>query len=115
MIKVREDFTEKIIFEEVTVSENPNGFNENLWTPYHRCWAQKRDMSGREFVSQRGDKTEIITTFKVRYSLKVRKIIETYCTKEFRIIHKGNIYDIIYPYDVDNKHEKVEFKCKLVK
>lgn len=111
---MREQFTEKIIFEEISISENENGFEEKNWTKYYECWASKRDMSGREFVTQRAQQTEIITTFKVRHSLKIKRIVETYCTKEFRVKYKGNIYDIIYPYDIDNKHLFVEFKCKLV-
>lgn len=108
--------TERVRFQELKSSyQNDNGFDEEKWEDIYTCWANKRDISGKEFLQLGGDKTELVTSFTVRSCNIINSITRTYETKKYRIIYNGLIYNIIYPYDVKNEHRFIDFKCKLVK
>ena len=93
---------------------NENDFEIENWGDYYTCWSSKRDVSGKEFMQLGGDKTLLVTSFTTRYCNLLKYIVENQDTKNFRIIHKGHIYDIQYIYDVKNEHNFIDFKCRRV-
>lgn len=108
--------TERIIFEQFDQDEtNENGFVVESWMPYYKCWARKEEFSGKEFIKAHATHSQILVGFTVRMCQKIKDILATYETKKYRIIHRGNVYDIKYCYDVKNKHAFADFKCELVK
>lgn len=108
--------TERITFQKlVKTDENENGFENEIWEGIYTCWANKRDISGKEFLQLDADKTLLITSFTVRFCELTKRILENYDTKIYRIVHKGNIFDIEYPYNVKNENNFIDFKCKLIK
>lgn len=107
--------TERIKFQLIADSVvNANGFENEEWSEYYKCWASKEDVSGREYMRVQATQTEVLVGFTVRMCQKIRDILAHYQTKKYRIVHRGNIYDIQYCHDIKNKHTFAEFKCKLV-
>ena len=108
--------TERITFQElIETTTNENGFEVEEWKDIYSCWANKRTISGKEFLQLGGDKTKIITSFTVRYCKKIKDISETYETKTIRILHRNIVYDIQYPYNVKNENNFIDFKCQVVR
>ncbi|MCC0644894.1 phage head closure protein [Clostridioides sp. ZZV14-6154] len=94
---------------------NEMGFPLDDWQAYYTCWSDFKAVSGKEYISAKAVSSENIVTFTIRYSQKVRLIIEDIeSTKIYRIRYRNKIYDIIYISDFENKHRFVDFKCKLV-
>lgn len=93
---------------------NPNGFVEEQWIDYYTCWAKKEELSGKEYLKAHATQSQVLVGFTVRICLKIMKILENYDSKNFRIIHKGQVYDIKYGHDIKNQHSFADFKCELV-
>lgn len=100
------------------ISENDTdemGFPLEDWQVYYNCWSDFKAISGKEYISAKATSSENIVTFTIRYSKKVKLIIEdAESTKRYRIKYKNKIYDIIYISDFENKHRFVDFKCKFI-
>lgn len=107
--------TERIMFEALeSIGNNESGFEQEVWSSYYQCWARKEDSSGREYMRVYATQTEVLVGFTVRMCQKVQEMLTSYQTKKYRIVHRGNIYDIQYCHDIKNQHTFAEFKCKLV-
>lgn len=108
--------TERISFEKLAGTEtNDNGFDVDNWSQFYTCWAKKEDLSGKEYIKANATQSEIIVGFTVRMCRKVLEVLSAYDTQKFRIIHKGNLYDIKYCHDIKNQNMFADFKCKLVR
>ena len=108
--------TERITFEKlIDTGTNDNGFDVDIWNKIYTCWAKKEDFSGKEYIKANATQSEIVVGFTVRVCRNVLNILDSYETKKYRIVHKGNIYDIKYCHDVKNQHMFADFKCKLVR
>lgn len=106
----------RIIIEKLFENDtDERGFPLSNWQTYYTCWSDFKAVSGKEYISAKAVSSENIVTFTIRYSEKVRLIIEDIeSTKIYRIRYRNKIYDIIYISDFENKHRFVDFKCKLV-
>ncbi|HFL3860683.1 TPA: phage head closure protein [Clostridioides difficile] len=106
----------RIIIEKLSDNDtDERGFPLDGWREYYICWSDFKAVSGKEYISAKAVSSENIVTFTVRYSEKIKLIIEDVeNTKIYRIRYRNKIYDIIYISDFENKHRFVDFKCKLV-
>ena len=106
--------------ERITISkylgeiQNDNGFDEATWDDnYYNCWCAFRQISGKEFISAKADNSENIVTFTVRYCSKTKDLLEVGATKQYKVIYKGNDYDIVFASDYNNLHEWVDIKAEV--
>lgn len=107
--------TERVIFQQFNGTQtNSNGFAEEQWKDYYSCWAKKESLSGKEYLKAHATQSQVLVGFTVRVCRKIIEILEHYDSKTFRIIHKGQIYDIKYGHDVNNQHSFADFKCEWV-
>ncbi|HBF7200952.1 TPA: phage head closure protein [Clostridioides difficile] len=106
----------RIIIEKLSDNDtDERGFSLDDWREYYTCWSNFKNVSGKEYISAKATSSENIVTFTIRYSEKVKLIIEdAESTKIYRIRYRNKIYDIIYISDFENKHRFVDFKCKLI-
>ncbi|CEP50277.1 putative phage head-tail adaptor [[Clostridium] sordellii] len=107
--------TERIKIEKFSDSNetNENGFSEEIWSEYYKCWSCFESISGKEYISAKANNSENIVTFTVRYCNKVKELLKPGASKIFRIEYRGFYYDILDVLDYKNRHEFVDIKAKI--
>ena len=90
--------------------ESPNGFKEFIWEKEISCWASKESTEIKETTYGNSQRNDIETVFKIRTSTKIKNMD----TRNYRLIHKGNIHDIKYIIKDGRKEEFIKIKCKMV-
>lgn len=86
-----------------------NCISGDKWEKELSCWAcREKIVTTEEYIAQ-SYRTNIETTYKIRKSLSTEKLD----TREYRIVHKGKIYDIKNIMD-DIKGDFLKIQCKLV-
>lgn len=104
--------TERIIIQEYLSVQNDNGFEKMQWNDYYKCWSAFRTISGKEYVSAKATQSENVVTFTVRFCRKTSELLKNGATKRFRVVFKGNIYDIEYCNDYENLHNFIDIKAR---
>lgn len=105
---------ERIIIEELSMIQNQNGFEEERWNEYYKCWSSFRKVKGSKFIAAKTDNAENIVTFTVRYCNKLKILLDIESIKNFRINFKEHYYNLEYIDDYDQKHEWVDIKAKII-
>lgn len=108
------NLTEKITIEILSNETNENGFDEEAWSAYYKCWSSFKSVSGKEYVAAKATQSENVVTFTVRYCKKVAALLDPGATKNFRLVHKNSKYDIEFVSDFQNAHQWVDIKAKAV-
>ena len=88
---------------------NDNGFNEVRETEVYKCWANYKNMSGKEFISSYANNSKIVCSFRVRNCSKLKDIKSL----THKIKYKNNDYDIVYINDTNK--DFWDFKCEVLK
>ncbi len=89
-------FNKKITIQKKEVIEDGIGNQSDKWIDFHSCWAEVKEIYGREYWEARQTNEEKTIKFTIRYCKKLENINST----DYRIFFKGNQYDI---YVVNNK------------
>lgn len=107
--------TERIRIEKLAgrIKDEEGNIQDNF-EEYYTCWANFKALSGKKFAEQQGTQYIRKDSFIIRYCKKVSAIIDAQDLEDFRIVYKGKIYKIIYPYDIKNEHEYVDLECEIV-
>ena len=50
---------ERIIIEELAIIQNSNGFEEEKWHEYYRCWSSFKKVKGSKFIAAKADMLKI--------------------------------------------------------
>ncbi len=105
----------RITIQKLENTVDLEGFNNEVWIDYYKCWACFRTVGWKEYFSARAIKAENTVTFTVRYSPKIKMMLEGLeVTKDYKIIYKGKSYDIKYINDLENKHKYVDIKAEII-
>lgn len=106
---------ERITIQNFNSVIDNEGFNVQEWIDYHTCWCCFRTVGWKEYFSAMQVQAQNTVTFTVRYSNKIKDIIEDIqATKKYRVVYKNNAYDIKYINDLENKHEYVDIKAEII-
>lgn len=108
------NLTERIIIEKYSEMQNENGFTEELWSEYYKCWSGFKGIKGSEFISAKASNSEDIVTFTIRYCNKSKALLAPGASKIYRIFYNYNYYNLEYANDYNNLHEFIDLKCKSV-
>lgn len=105
---------ERIRIEELSLTQNSNGFEEEKWTNYYECWSFFHKIKGSKFISAKADKSENIVTFTVRYCNKIKPLLDIEAIQKFRVYFKGYYYKLEYVDDYEQNHEWIDLKAKII-
>ena len=106
---------ERIIIQKFENTIDYEGFNTEGWVDYYKCWCAHNKVNEKEFYSAMSLQTENIVTFSVRYSEKIKTILDDpNVTKSYRVIYKGREYDIKFINDIKNYHKYVDIKAESI-
>ena len=60
------EMNDRITFYQEENYINDNGFSEVRETEVYKCWANYKNMSGKEFISSHANNSKVICSFRVR-------------------------------------------------
>lgn len=85
----------------------PNDYSEKIpsYSTLATVWAEKRDVSGREFFSSNQPHAESSTRFVIRYRSGLTPI--------HRLVHDGVTYDIVHVAEI-GRRVGLELVCRVV-
>lgn len=79
------------------------------WFDYFTCYAYVNNLSGSEYWAAAQQHSENTVVFTVRYCRKLANMT----SQDYRIIFRGNIYDINFVDNVMYENTTLKFKAKL--
>lgn len=99
---------EKILIQKAVVQSDVVGNRKNAWEDYYSCFATIGGENGSEKLEagQTADGASI--TFSVRYCNKLVDIVST----SFRILFRGEIYNILSIDHMNWKKKSLKFRCE---
>lgn len=102
---------EKITFQKNETTTDSYGNHTNTWTDYYSCFATIGGESGSEqsIAGTTVDNANI--SFTVRYCEKTAAVVST----QYRVIWRGDIYDISSQDHKSMKKKSLKFLCKKVR
>lgn len=111
------DLKERIIISKYLGEiQNENGFDVPTWDDtYYPCWCKFIQVSGKEFISAKANNSENIVTFTVRYCNKTKVLLEVGETQKYKVIYKGNDYNIEFCSDYKDMHQWIDIKAEVIK
>ena len=102
---------EKILFQKSVVVSDAIGNRKNAWEDYYSCFATIGGESGNE-KSEAGQIVDGASiTFTVRYCIQLVDIVST----GFRILFRGEIYNILSVDHMNYKKKSLKFRCEKVR
>ncbi len=101
----------KIVIEKLTTVTGADGFKTQEWLPWETLWASKNNLFGKEFYAAKAVGEEKTVVFEVRYF----KDIEEINTKEYRILHGSEGYDITFIDNVKYQNQWIKIKTLIRK
>lgn len=90
--------------------EGKDCLSDDTWIKDSSCWACREKTVTTENYSERGYIMTVESIYKVRNSPKV----ENLDTRDYRIFHKGKVYDIKSIITDGKKGEFLKIECKMV-
>jgi len=105
---------QRIIFQKNSVSTDKIGNHKNVWDDYFSCYATIGGEDGKstgekEVAGMTVENTDV--SFSVRFCDKVDAVTED----GFRILFKGELYNITGIDHMNYKHKSVKFRCRKVR
>lgn len=102
---------EKILFQKSVVVSDAIGNRKNVWEDYYSCFATIGG-EGRNEKSEAGQTVDDASiTFSVRYCSQLVDIVST----GFRILFRGEIYNILSVDHMNYKKKSLKFRCEKVR
>lgn len=98
----------KVTFQRLTVTPDEKCEQLEAWEDCITVHCSVGQFTGSEKVQARQEITESDLTFTVRFSPKLSKLNE----QDFRIVFKGEVYDITFINDPQLAHEKLIISAK---
>lgn len=90
--------------------ESENCLSDDIWIKDTSCWACREKTITTEVYRSNAYHMTVESTYKVRKSPKV----ENLDTRDYRIFHKGKVYDIKSITPDGKKGEFLKIECKMV-
>jgi len=90
----------RITIQEPIESKGAMGGTEKTWVKFHECWADIRELAGREQVIDAQLTSKLVATCFIRYKANI--------DSSMRIVHDSNIYQIESVINKDGKKKMLE-------
>ena len=101
----------KIVIQKSSVEMDDVGNQVLLWQDYYRCAAYANNLSGSEYWAAAQTNSQKDVYFVVRYCSEV-SVIDT---ENYRIIFRGQIYNITFIDNVKYENKMLKIRASLVK
>ena len=102
---------EKILFQKSAVISDAIGNRKNTWEDYYSCFATIDGESSNEKSEAGQTIDDVGITFSVRYCSQLVDIVST----GFRILFRGEIYNILSVDHMNYKKKSLKFRCEKVR
>ena len=102
---------EKILFQKNSVVSDVIGNRKNVWEDYYSCFATIGGESRNEKAEAGQTIDDVGITFTVRYCSQLVDIVST----GFRILFRGEIYNILSVDHMNYKKKSLKFRCEKVR
>lgn len=102
---------EKILFQKSIVVSDAIGNRKNAWEDYYSCFATIGGEGGNEKSEAGQTVDDASITFTVRYCSQLVDIAST----GFRILFRGEIYNILAIDHRNYKKKSLKFRCEKVR
>ncbi len=98
------EFRTRISLQHRTVIQDAGGFQVPSWVTYDVVWSKWKNAHGNAVLQAQIEGVEVLPIVQIRYRDDV---------KTTDAVLKGNVrYEIIYPDNIDEKNEYIEFQAK---
>lgn len=101
----------RITFQKNEVVTDAIGNHRNTWSDYYSCHATVSGESGSEKNVAANTYYDSDVAFTVRYC----KALEDADSTKYRIMFKGELYDIKFIDHMNYKHKCLKFRCRKVR
>ena len=98
---------EKIVIQKATITKDEMLNVKTEWTDFYTCRAYANGLSGNEYYEARKQNLQDTINFTIRYT----KLLKALNTKEYRVLFRGNVYDITFVDNVQFKNERLKISC----
>lgn len=102
-------YREPIIIEKNGFTEDDIGNQIPAWEKYYSGYAYMNNLSGTEYWEAAQTQAENTTMFIMRY----HPLLGSMNTKEFRLVHRGNIFNITSIDNVQYSNETIKIRATL--
>lgn len=102
---------EKLLFQKAVITVDEIGNRKNTWEDYYSCFATIGGEDGNEKNEAGQIVDDASITFTVRYCSQLTDIIST----DFRILFRGEIYNILSIDHMNYKRKSLKFRCEKVR
>lgn len=99
---------ERIIIQKAVVTSDDIGNRRNVWEDYYSCFATIGGEGGSEKAEAGQTVDGASITFSVRYCNQLVDIVST----GFRILFRGEIYNILSVDHMNWKKKSLKFRCE---
>ena len=82
-----------------------------LWEDHYKCFSYANNLSGKEYWEAKQVNAETELDFVIRYCSEISALD----TEHFRILFRGNIYNITFIDNVQYKNKTVKIRAALAK
>lgn len=100
-------YRELVVIERNTIIEDEIGNQTSAWTKYYAGYAYMNNLSGSEYWEAAQTKSQNTIMFVMRYHALLGKMN----TKEYRLIHRGQEYNITSVDNVQYKNEVIKIRA----
>lgn len=90
----------RVIIQEPIESKGTMGGTEKTWVKFHSCWADVRELSGKEVLQSDQLQSKVIATCFIRYKAKL--------DASMRLLHGDKVYQIESVINKDGKNKMLE-------
>lgn len=90
----------RVIIQEPVESKGSMGGTSKSWVKYHQCWAEIRELSGKEIIQSEQLTSKVIATCYIRYKANL--------DASMRLWHGTKIYQMGAPINKDGKNVMLE-------
>lgn len=102
---------ERITIQKSAARTDKAGNHMLVWEDYYKCFSYANNLSGKEYWEAKQVKAEMELDFVIRYCSEVSALD----TEHFRILFRGNIYNITFVDNVQYKNKTVKIRAALAK
>lgn len=100
-------YRESVTIEKHTITEDEIGNQQAAWAEYYKGYAYMNNLSGSEYWEAAQTQSQNTVMFILRYHPLLAKMD----TKQYRLLHRGQAYNITSIDDVQYRHETVKIRA----
>lgn len=102
---------ERIMIQKSRAKTDKAGNHTVVWENHYQCFSYVNSLSGKEYWEAKQVNAETEIDFVIRYCSEVSAID----TEHFRILFRGNIYNITFVDNVQYKNKTLKIRAALAK